>query len=638
MPRPSLRTLLLAAAWATAALSLLGAVERDAPLLVNVGVGDGPFARGFRGGWERDGLGGSGETTFRWALDGSRLELPLRVLSPSLRVRMRLARFLADPAEIVLLANGREVDRWRQPPRGWQVRELSLGPWDGPLSLSFRTDAGGEGMAVAVDWVEVRGAERVVPPPGLLARLGLLLAGVPLVVALAAGSTAGMALGALATALVTLAVTADRFGALVGASEAGWPALAAVAVLCLLTRLLATRWPELLAERTAIFLPAFGVVVALVGLLHPFYFYPDVDTHLRLFQALRADPLLILDATRPWARRGDWTREIGGVSVAIPYSVVFHGLAWPLAALLGVAPALKTVAVLAVGLTTLLTWALARGLGLAPLAAAMAQILLLTLPVTTSRLSLALYPTLLGQALVLLLTVHLVRALMRLDSLRAGRVTFLVLLAAHAAYTGSLVVLGAFLPAVLLLEAAAGNGRRAWRLLLLWSAAALLVVLVMYGRFFWVFWRDVLPYLGAASSGPRAAAPDLGSLLVQAAQRGGLFFGALHPALAVLGLLCLRGAPPPTRRLLGASLLAGLALLALRYRLPVLFRDAKDVELLAPPVAVAATATLATAWSTGRRGRFLATAAFVLALSWSLKQSAAWYLAGFVAAGRGGAT
>ena len=33
-----------------------------------------------------------------------------------------------------------------------------------------------------------------------------------------------------------------------------------------------------------------------------------------------------------------------------------------------------------------------------------------------------------------------------------------------------------------------------------------------------------------------------------------------------------------------------------------------------------------------------ATAAFVLALSWSLKQSAAWYLAGFVAAGRGGAT
>ena len=72
MPFSSSRwTLLIAVAWAVGVSAFVGGLERSAPLFVNVGAGDGPFARGFRERWERDGLSGSGETMFRWAEDGS---------------------------------------------------------------------------------------------------------------------------------------------------------------------------------------------------------------------------------------------------------------------------------------------------------------------------------------------------------------------------------------------------------------------------------------------------------------------------------------------------------------------------------------------------------------------------------------
>ena len=92
--------LLLAAAWVAAVAFFVAGLERPAPLFVNVGAGDAPFARGFRERWERDGLTGSGETMFRWAADGSRLEVPVSVTSGRLRARVRLARFAGTPAEV----------------------------------------------------------------------------------------------------------------------------------------------------------------------------------------------------------------------------------------------------------------------------------------------------------------------------------------------------------------------------------------------------------------------------------------------------------------------------------------------------------------------------------------------------------
>jgi hypothetical protein len=104
--------------------------------------------------------------------------------------------------------------------------------------------------------------------------------------------------------------------------------------------------------------------------------------------------------------------------------------------------------------------------------------------------------------------------------------------------------------------------------------------------------------------------------------------------LLVPGLLALRGAAPPARRLLEATLLAGAALLVLRYAVPVLFRDAKEVELLAAPVAVTAAAALGWVVERGAAGRVAAAAAAAAALAWGAHRAVAVYLDRFVAVGR----
>src|SRR5450432_1863900 len=103
-------TLLLTLAWVASLAVFLVLFERPGPLFVNVGAGDAPFARGFRERWERDGLTGSGETMFRWAVDGSRLELPVSISGGHVSARVRLARFAPEPAEVSVEAAGREVD------------------------------------------------------------------------------------------------------------------------------------------------------------------------------------------------------------------------------------------------------------------------------------------------------------------------------------------------------------------------------------------------------------------------------------------------------------------------------------------------------------------------------------------------
>src|SRR6185503_7664870 len=136
-PRASLAAAALA--WVGALLAAVLALERPAPLFVNLGAGDGAFARGFRGGWERDGLRGSGETMFRWTLDGSRLEVPVRVISGTLAARARVARFAPGSADVVVLVEGREAERWTQPSQGWRVRDVPLGETRGPLTITFRS-------------------------------------------------------------------------------------------------------------------------------------------------------------------------------------------------------------------------------------------------------------------------------------------------------------------------------------------------------------------------------------------------------------------------------------------------------------------------------------------------------------------
>ena len=639
-PRASL--IAAALAWVGALLAAVLALERPAPLFVNLGAGDAAFARGFRSGWERDGLRGSGETMFRWTLDGSRLEVPVRVVTGSLVARLRLARFAPGLADVAVLVEDLQRDRWTQPSSGWRVRDVPLGEARGPLVVTFRSQSDdGAGLGVALDWVEVKGAGVIVPQPRVLAGLALLLVGVPLLVGLDFRSaTAGFIAGMLLLLLSTVTVLMDRLGGLVGLSRAGGPALLALMGLVIAARALQRAWPALFAkdgartteiEIRATVIPSAAVVVALVALSHPFYYYPDVDTHARYLAAARADPRLLGDARDFQARTGAWTREVGGRLVPFPYSPVFHALAWPAALVLGEVAAVKWEAATALGLTVLLTYALARTLGLGSRAALLAQALLVLLPVTASRLALALFPTLLGQALELMLIVAIARTFPPAARRSSWTILGLFVLC-QAAYTGSLMNVGLMVVLFAVMAAAEGEGRAALRLFALYAVATMVVVAVQYARFVPILWRDVLPHVG--ESAPVVETADTASLPVRALRRLGLFYDIVYPLLLVPGLLVARRAPASARRIVGAALLTGVALLLLRYAAPVLFRDAKEVELLAAPVAVLAAAGAIWLCQRGAGGRAAAVIALLWASAWGGLRAAEVYADRFVAIGR----
>jgi hypothetical protein len=604
-------------------------LERDTPLFLNLGPGDEPFARGFRSGWERDGLQGSGETTFRWTEDGARLELPVVLAgADGVRVRFRAARFVDTPVQMSLFVGDRLVDRWTQEPRGWTVRAFDLGAISGPLRLRFRSSAAdpADPLGLAVDWVEVAGAGRIVPRAELIPGLLLLFAGLPLLVALAIGKRASVAALILLLAGGAGTVLLDRLGGLVTLSKAGLPALLACAALAVAARFLIGR--STCAPPLAVSMATATLVLA--ALSHPGYHYPDVDTHTRYLQAIRSAPSLAWDAAPYQARAGAWIREIAGRKVAFPYSPAFHLLAWPLAAVVGDVAAVKTLAAAALGLSLLLTFALARGAGLFPPEALLAPVLLALLPVTSSRLVLALYPTLLGQACELLLVVALARGPETSPPL-GWRTLACLLLLAQAAYTGSLFNVAAFVGMLAILQAAAGRRAEGLRLLLAWVLTALVVVVVLYGRFLTTFWREVMPHLGET---PASASVTDAPGLAAAARRLAFFYDIVFPILVGLGLLALRRARGPGRRVLLAGLLGGASLLLLRFLLPTLFRDAKEIEMLAPVVAVVSAAGLGWLSERGRAGQATALACCGWALAWGLARAASAYAERFVAVGR----
>jgi hypothetical protein len=346
-------------------------------------------------------------------------------------------------------------------------------------------------------------------------------------------------------------------------------------------------------------------------------------------QALAANPTLLLDPTQPWARRGDVTREFGGTKVAIPYAVVFHALASPLAPVLGEIAAMKAMAVAALGVTLLLVFPLARALGLGVGTALLAQVLAAVVPVSTSRVTLALYPTLLGQAAITLLLAHLARRFVHLEGARDAAAATGFLLLAQVVYTGSIISVAAVVGALAMLEALGGGRRRARWLLGSWAVATA-IALAQYLGFLPVLWRDVLPHLGHDS----AAAATAGDPLVLGLTRLGVFYDAIFPALAVIGLLVLRTASAHARRVLAAALGAGCALAVLRFVFPGLLRDAKEVELMVAPVAVTAAAAIAYGWARGGLARAAASLGTLAAVGGGVWRSASMYADRFWMVGR----
>src|SRR6185503_11461079 len=101
----------------------------------------------------------------------------------------------------------------------------------------------------------------------------------------------------------------------------------------------------------------------------------------------------------------------------------------------------------------------------------LAQVTLALLPVTASRLTLALYPALLGQALEALLIAHLMRRLDHLVGARDSAAAFAFLLVAQLAYTGSVINVSALVVVLAAIEGLRAEWQRAARLLGAWALA-----------------------------------------------------------------------------------------------------------------------------------------------------------------------
>jgi hypothetical protein len=366
-----------------------------------------------------------------------------------------------------------------------------------------------------------------------------------------------------------------------------------------------------------------AVAVFSLALFHPFYFYPDVETHARFAAAIRQAPALAWDPTPFQLREGTWTREIAGAQVAFPYSPVFHVLSLPFSPFVGDAGAVKLLGIASFGLMLLLVYPFARSLGASPRDAVAAQVLAAVLPVGASRLSLALYPSLLGQLAELGLAVFLIRGRASLGA------TFGALVLAQLPYVGSLVNVGAFVAILLLLGWI--QGEKDARLALAWVASVAVVLALLDRRFLPILFHQILPHLGA-SPGKEGALPT--PIVAGAFGRLSTFFDTLVPVLSLLGsyVLYRRGGRP--RVVGGALLLAGVFLLVLKGAAPALFSDVKEVEFLLPILSILAALGIGLLAEKGVPGRALGAALTVGILVIALRSSMEVYATRFVAIGR----
>ncbi len=610
-----------------APLLTLLALQRDSPLFLNLGPGDETFTRGLRDSWERDGLLQEGATTFRWSLDGSRLEFPLVVSGENVRARLRLARFVDTPVDVVLKVNGREADRWRQVPSGWTLRETGLGSARGPLQIQLRSEepAGGEGLGIALDWVEVVGLDRSTPRRRLLPGLAFLFVAVPLLIATLHSLRLGLGVAALLGLAGPVVLWLDKLGGLVALSRSGLPLVLSVLLLKLVAA--AVAW---LAERreadpiSSAALPLVFAGLALLALHQPFYYYPDVTSHVRGLRSIREEPRLTLDPMLQ-RERGLHTREVGGRKVVFPYSAGFHLLATPLAGVLEDDSALKTLAVVAAGASGSIVFALARALGSSAAAAAVAQALFLTLPAVTWRLTLALYPTLLAQLFELGLLLFLTVRWSRLATPSAGAVLVMLVALPQLVYTGSLATVAVTVVVWIGLALAKGDRREPLVLASAWLLSAATLIITQY----WGLLALALELEAPLRSGP-GRGEGVGALI----ERIFSFYDHAYILLIPLGFLVARPDREGSRRLIAAPVIAALLLLSLRYVWPSIGRDLKDVELAAGAAMAAAATALGWLWSRGTPGRIVGTGVLIWCLGWGLWNAVQAYLARFVAIDR----
>jgi hypothetical protein len=634
---------LAGAAWWAPALALRWA----RPAVLNFGPNDEDYVRGFRSDWERDGF-----TRFRWTTPSAVVTLPLRVEGDGFLLRLRMRRHFVEPAAVRLTVEGGTVASFElraDPSIAYRVVEVPLPALAGSGPFTLGIDAPSTNprpLGIALDWMEVaaRGPgqfhlelrTRVAIAVGALAAvLATALAGLALPWALAQG---GILVAAASAGAAWDPLGFERIARL------GLPAFIVVgAFVVALVRwrrsapLLDVDSRALAGALTALTLLA--LLIRLVLVLHPQFYYADVKIHGRFAWQLARDglPTFLREFTANQFRHSLGLQMENGHWYAFPYPPAFYILAWPLLRLAHYRPE-AAVAILAAAVNSLQVlgaFAIARRLGLTArggLAAAGAVVLL---PIYTTRLSLAYFPALVGHAMDTLVLLVLLRYLRDLGRPRVVLGLATLVAAALLTYTQSLLNLGILLPLFFAIEVLFDRTAHGRRRQLGLAAAGLLGILVagavFYGRYVPVFLdmrRGVpmpeerllnLDARAPAAQDSAAEAPDdpyagpgldLARGARKAAWRLWIFYRWFAPAV-VAGIVLLAWRLEPTL----ARLVVAWALTYLLLNLasgglpgPNLFRYNKDIEAMAPLACVALATTGEWLWERRSLGRLTAIA------------------------------
>lgn len=606
------------AGWVLAAAAVAVAVGAAAGLSaraveLNLGPGDSPFVRGFEKNPDVENKVGWHWTTYDAAVD-----LPFIVQGADVEATLRYARMFGEEAVINVTIASVPTETFRA--RGGEIRSTALvaPAVRGPLVVAIKVDSHERrNMGLRMDRLRVN--VRSGPP----LRLRLAAAARPTLVVvllfgglLILGASPLSAGGSAVAAALAFAVLAwqDLFAAWRLTQSAPEMILVSVAVLRL-ARTLLEKWGGISAS-LATGLASAALLTMLFRLTlvsHPDFYYPDLLTHTRVVEAIRAQgPAFFLNPADSLSEQGAWTKPVlGGVS-ALPYAVMFHTPFAILARVFDLSTdrietTLKAVSSLISALPILLLGVVAARLGLPPLAA----LALIVVPTYTSRLSFALLPALTGHVFDLIVVVTLA-SLLADDSPNTYRGfvgVFLALLAGHLAYTSSVVNEGLLMAVLVVLAMASGRPGMgtAARLALVEAGAALLALALYYRHFMGDVPGMLKRMTGMAGStdgaGGTASVYPIESFWGLLIERTNTFFGWPWIALAIAGLV-LGGATVRGALLTRAWGLAFLVLILLRAKVPDVFRYGHETLFVTPLVALLAGSALVLAWRQGGAPRW----------------------------------
>jgi hypothetical protein len=520
------------------------------------------------------------------------MALPLEGRGGSGLLTLRYGRPIDSPIRVEVLLSRQSAGFFEVQPGRFRSVELPVRLPEGPLRVDFWPENGGE-LGVAIDWFRIEGGGWRIP----LAAYGpRLLVGGAFALLLLAGFALPAA-GALAAALALLLgawAALDPFACVHVLSRIAWPALLSTGLVVLLLR----HRPGV-RFLTLIFLA--GYLAKGAALFHPSYFYNDVRNNRRFAMAL-ARPGGLSPEQRKNAQAAigvAYPRIVAGTKYVFPYSPVFYlPFTFVRQDHTAVDEALKHVALFcSAGEVALVFWisGLVFGAG-AGVGAAFVGALL---PVFVSRLLLALWSTLGGHFWDTLLLGAALLLAAQPDNRRRlagfGATALLSLLT----YVASLFTVTLFSGCLALLV-----GRLRTRVAAVWAAAVAATLTLLYADFVGQFATEILPALLRS----KASLPggDVPQGVAQALGRIPIFYGYGLPALAVAGFVVARRAAPDAARVLGAYALAFAGLVALRVLPGGLFKDMKEVEFVAPLVAILAGASLEELFRRGRSGRVAA--------------------------------